>query len=42
MAILGPTVQQFPVKLGEPVTAIMHITADHKHIDNLKHIIHVA
>ena len=42
MPVLGPTVQQFPVKLGEPVTAIMHITADHKHMDDLKHIIHVA
>ena len=39
---LGPTVQQFPVKLREPVNAILHITADHKHMDDLKHIIHGA
>ena len=39
---LGPTVQQFPVKLKESVTPILRITADHKHMDDLKHIIHGA
>jgi hypothetical protein len=38
---LGPTVQQFPVKLTEPVTAILYITADHEHMQDLKHVIHV-
>ena len=42
MPVLGPTVQQFPVKLREPVTAILHIAADHKHMESLKHIIHGA
>ena len=38
---LGPTVQQFPVKLTDPVTAILYITADHEHMNDLKHVIHV-
>lgn len=39
---LGPTVQQFPVKLTDPVTAILYITADHEHMNDLKHVIHVS
>ena len=39
---LGPTAQQFPVKLTEPVTAILYITADHEHMNDLKHVIHVS
>ena len=38
---LGPSPQQFPVKLTEPVTAILYITADHEHMEDLKHVIHV-
>ena len=39
---LGPTPQQFPVKLTEPVTAILYVTADHEHMNDLKHTIHVV
>jgi len=39
---LGPDVSQFPVKLTEPVTAILYITADHEHMNELKHTIHVV
>jgi len=38
---LGLLPQQFPVKLTEPVTAILYITADHEHMEDLKHTIHV-
>jgi len=38
---LGPVPAQFPVKLTEPVTAILYITADHEHMNDLKHTIHV-
>ena len=30
------------VKLTEPVTAILYITADHEHMNELKHTIHVV
>ena len=30
----------FPVKLTEPVTAILYITSDHMHMEELKHAIH--
>ena len=38
---LGPDPIQFPVKLTEPVTAILYVTADHEHMNDLKHTIHV-
>lgn len=31
----------FPVKLTEPVTAVLYITSDHQHMQELKHTIHV-
>ena len=31
----------FPVKLTEPVTAVLYITSDYKHMQELKHTIHV-
>ena len=39
---LGPEPIQFPVKLTEPVTAILYVTADHEHMNDLKHTIHVV
>ena len=39
---LGPDPSQFPVKLTEPVTAILYVTADHEHMNDLKHTIHVV
>jgi len=39
---LGLLPQQFPVKLTEPVTAILYVTADHEHMNELKHTIHVV
>ncbi|KAI1280715.1 Uncharacterized protein HDE_13631 [Halotydeus destructor] len=44
---LDPAVQlseadkQFPVKLTEPLTAILYVSSDKQHIDSLKHAIHV-
>jgi len=38
---LGLVPVQFPVKLTDPVTAILYITADHEHMIDLKHTIHV-
>lgn len=32
---------QFPVKLTEPLTAILYITADKIHMEEYKHAIHV-
>ena len=32
---------RFPVKLTDPVTAVLYITADFKHMVELKHTIHV-
>ena len=31
-----------PKRLTEPVTAILYITADHEHMNELKHTIHVV
>lgn len=31
----------FPVKLTDPVTGILYITYDKKHMEDLKHAIHV-
>ena len=39
---LGPESIQFPVKLTEPLTAILYVTADHEHMNDLKHTIHVV
>ncbi|CAG0915911.1 unnamed protein product [Notodromas monacha] len=33
--------QTFPVKLTDPFTAILYVTNDKKHIEELKHTIHV-
>ena len=35
----GPAV--FPVKLTDPVTAVLYITSDYQHMQELKHTIHV-
>lgn len=31
----------FPVKLTEPLTAILYIASDREHIEELRHAIHV-
>ncbi|XP_041357319.1 uncharacterized protein KIAA2013 homolog [Gigantopelta aegis] len=33
--------KRFPVKLTEPLTSILYITADKTHVEELKHVIHV-
>lgn len=38
---LGQSRQMFPVKLTEPLTAILYITSDRQHIEELHHAIHV-
>lgn len=38
---LGPYIKYFPVKLTEPLTALLYITADKKHMEDLRHAIHV-
>merc|ERR1719500_2025797 len=38
---LGPDPIQFPIKLTEPLTAILYVTADSEHMSDLKHTIHV-
>jgi len=38
---LGVQTVKFPVKLTDPPTAILYITADHEHMNDLKHAIHV-
>ena len=44
---LDPPVQlstipiKFPVKLTDPVTAVLYITSDYQHMQELKHTIHV-
>ena len=40
-ARLSTQYKQFPVKLTEPLTAILYITADHQHMRELKEAIHV-
>lgn len=37
---LGPETMMFPVKLTDPVTAILYITSDHQHMEELKDAIH--
>lgn len=38
---LSAAQQSFPVKLTEPLTAILYITPDKQHVDELKHTIHL-
>lgn len=38
---LGPYRKYFPVKLTEPLTSILYITADKLHMEDLRHAIHV-
>lgn len=38
---LGPYRKYFPVKLTDPLTAILYITADKQHMEDLRHAIHV-
>jgi len=38
---LGPEKRTFPVKLTEPLTAILYITSDKQHMEDLRHAIHV-
>lgn len=38
---LGAYRRYFPVKLTEPLTAILYITADKQHMEDLRHAIHV-
>ena len=38
---LGPERTQFPVKLTDPPTAVLYITSDKQHMEDLKHTIHV-
>ncbi|CAH2986437.1 unnamed protein product [Chilo suppressalis] len=38
---LGPYRKYFPVKLTEPLTAILYVTADKQHMEELRHTIHV-
>lgn len=38
---LSSTQSQFPVKLTDPLTAILYITSDKEYIEELKHTIHV-
>lgn len=39
---LGSEPVQLPVKLTSPITAILYITADKQHMEELKHTIHVT
>ncbi|XP_017130305.1 uncharacterized protein KIAA2013 homolog [Drosophila elegans] len=39
--LLTPNRRQFPVKLTEPLTAILYITEDKQHMEELHHAIHV-
>lgn len=38
---LTSIVQEFPVKLTEPLTPLLYITSDREHVQELKHSIHV-
>ncbi|XP_043242973.1 uncharacterized protein KIAA2013 homolog isoform X1 [Amphibalanus amphitrite] len=38
---LGPEPTRFPVKLTDPPTAVLYITPDWQHLEELKHTIHV-
>ena len=39
--IFSNTKAKFPVKLTEPLTSILYITADKVHMEEYKHAIHV-
>lgn len=39
--LLGPQKKMFPVKLTDPVTAILYITYDKQHMEELRHTIHL-
>ncbi|KFM74365.1 hypothetical protein X975_10251, partial [Stegodyphus mimosarum] len=39
---LGSEPVQLPVKLTSPITAILYITADKQHMEELKHAIHIS
>ncbi|VVC38341.1 Hypothetical protein CINCED_3A016941 [Cinara cedri] len=39
--LLGQQSKMFPVKLTDPVTGILYLTSDKKHMEDLKHAIHV-
>lgn len=39
---LGPYRKYFPVKLTEPLTPILYVTADKQHMEDLRHAIHVS
>ncbi|CAO1413641.1 unnamed protein product [Diamesa tonsa] len=39
---LGPMKKVFPVKLTEPLTAILYITSDKQHMEELRQAIHVS
>lgn len=36
-----PEYKMFPVKLTDPFTGILYLTYDKKHMEDLKHAIHV-
>lgn len=38
---LTKAMQEFPVKLTEPITAILYITSDKQHMEELKHTLHL-
>ena len=38
---LSKETRRFPVKLTDPVTAVLYITSDYEHMRELKHTIHV-
>jgi hypothetical protein len=40
-ARLSTKYKQFPVKLTDPLTSILYITSDHRHMRELKEAIHV-
>lgn len=39
--LLGPSRKFFPVKLTDPITAVLYITSDKQHMEDLRHAIHV-
>lgn len=39
--LLGPQKKMFPVKLTDPVTAILYVTYDKQHMEELRHTIHL-
>lgn len=39
--IYSPEYKMFPVKVTDPLTGILYLTYDKKHMEDLKHTIHV-